>query len=83
MLSNAGDVGSIPGWGTKVPHILGKLSLSTPTKTQQINNKFLKIDFFKLNEQTNKQKGGTEFDKVNLWEQKTATHSSVPKDRGA
>ena len=32
-LSDAGDVGSIPSWGTKMPHIL-KLSLSTTTKTQ-------------------------------------------------
>ena len=25
--SNAGDVGSIPGWGTKIPHAEGQLSL--------------------------------------------------------
>ena len=25
--SNAGDVGSIPGWGTKIPHAWGQLSL--------------------------------------------------------
>ena len=24
--SNAGDVGSIPGWGTKIPHAAGQLS---------------------------------------------------------
>ena len=24
--SNAGDSGSIPGWGTKIPHTTGKLS---------------------------------------------------------
>ena len=24
--SNAGDVGSIPGWGTKIPHDAGQLS---------------------------------------------------------
>ena len=24
--SNAGDVGSIPGWGTKIPHASGQLS---------------------------------------------------------
>ena len=23
--SNAGDVGSIPGWGTKIPHAMGQL----------------------------------------------------------
>ena len=37
MLSNAGDVGSIPGWKTKIPYVLEKLRLSTTTKTQQIN----------------------------------------------
>ena len=26
---NAGDMGSIPGWGAKVPHAEGKQSLST------------------------------------------------------
>ena len=24
--SNAGDVGSIPGWGTKIPRAMGQLS---------------------------------------------------------
>ena len=24
--SNAGDAGSIPGWGTKIPHATGQLS---------------------------------------------------------
>ena len=24
--SNAGDTGSIPGWGTKIPHAMGQLS---------------------------------------------------------
>ena len=28
LLSNAGDTGSIPGQGTKIPHAMGKLSLS-------------------------------------------------------
>ena len=27
--SNAGNVGSIPGWGTKIPHAAGQLSLHT------------------------------------------------------
>ena len=27
--SNAGDTGSIPGWGTKIPHAVGQLSLCT------------------------------------------------------
>ena len=25
--SNAGDAGLIPGWGTKIPHVSGRLSL--------------------------------------------------------
>ena len=29
--SNAGDVGSIPGWGTKIPHAAGQLSLYATT----------------------------------------------------
>ena len=29
--SNAGDRGSIPGWGTKIPHALGQLSLCAAT----------------------------------------------------
>ena len=58
MLSNAGDVGSIPGCKTKIPYVLGKLRLSTTTKTQQINDKFLKINFKKFNKR--KKKGGTE-----------------------
>ena len=29
--SNAGDSGSIPGQGTKIPHAVGQLSLSTAT----------------------------------------------------
>ena len=28
LLSNAGDTGSIPGQGTKIPHAVGKLSLN-------------------------------------------------------
>ena len=28
LLSNAGDTGSIPGQGTKIPHAMGKLSLN-------------------------------------------------------
>ena len=27
--SNAGDVGSIPGWGAKILHVVGQLSLPT------------------------------------------------------
>ena len=30
-LSNAGDLGSIPGQGTKIPHAVGQLSLHTTT----------------------------------------------------
>ncbi|TEA35916.1 hypothetical protein DBR06_SOUSAS810017, partial [Sousa chinensis] len=29
--SNAGDTGSIPGWGTKIPHATGQLSLCATT----------------------------------------------------
>ena len=29
--SNAGDAGSIPGWGTKIPHAMGQLSLCATT----------------------------------------------------
>ena len=29
LSSKAGDTGSIPGWGTKIPHTSGQLSLST------------------------------------------------------
>ena len=29
--SNAGDAGSIPGWGTKIPHAAGQASLRTTT----------------------------------------------------
>ena len=29
--SNAGDVGSIPGWREKIPHVLGQLSLCAAT----------------------------------------------------
>ena len=30
--SNAGDAGSIPGWGTKIPHAMGQLSLCASTR---------------------------------------------------
>ena len=38
--SNAGDVGSIPGWGTKIPHAAGQLSLHTTTgeKPKRLNS---------------------------------------------
>ena len=29
--SNAVDMGSIPGWGTKIPHVAGQLSPHTTT----------------------------------------------------
>ena len=32
--SNAGDVGSIPVQGTKIPHAVGQLSLHATPKTQ-------------------------------------------------
>ena len=33
-LSNAGDMGLIPGWRTKIPHAVGKLSPCAVMKTQ-------------------------------------------------
>ena len=33
--SNAGDTGSAPGQGTKIPHALGQINLCTTMKTQQ------------------------------------------------
>ena len=29
---NAGDVGSIPGWGTRIPHVVEQLSLHAATR---------------------------------------------------
>ena len=37
--SNAGDAGSIPGWGTRIPHEAGQLSPCATTKTQHSQNK--------------------------------------------
>ena len=34
---NAGDSGLIPGWGTKIPHAAGQLSLST-TNTEPLHS---------------------------------------------
>ena len=36
--SNAGDVGSIPGQGTKIPHALGQLSLCAATTESACHN---------------------------------------------
>ena len=30
--SNAGDMGSMPGWGTKIPHAMERLSLYAITR---------------------------------------------------
>ena len=30
--SNEGDTGSIPGWGTEIPHAVGQLSPQTTTR---------------------------------------------------
>ena len=30
--SSAEDVGLIPGWGTKIPHVMGQLSVYTATR---------------------------------------------------
>ena len=36
--SNARDAGSIPGWGTKIPHAVGQLSpCATTTETMRHN----------------------------------------------
>ena len=38
--SNAGDAGSIPGWGTKIPHAAGQLSLrATTTGPSRLNQR--------------------------------------------
>ena len=37
--SNAGDVGSIPGRGTKIPHAMGQLNLHATTKNPHSQNK--------------------------------------------
>ena len=38
--SNAEDVGSIPGWGTKIPHATGQLSLhATTTELARLNER--------------------------------------------
>ena len=34
LLSNAGDVGSTPGQGTKIPHTMGQLSLHTTNEPE-------------------------------------------------
>ena len=35
---NAGDMGSIPGQRSKIPHALGQISLCTPTKEPTSHN---------------------------------------------
>ena len=37
--SNAGDMGSIPGQGTKIPHAAGQLSLCTTTELACLNDR--------------------------------------------
>ena len=37
-LSYEGDVGSIPGWGTKIPHAVGQLSPHTTTTEPSHHN---------------------------------------------
>ena len=37
--SNAGDAGSIPGWGTKIPPVSGQLSLCAATTEPACCNK--------------------------------------------
>ena len=39
LLSNAGDMpGLIPGWGIKIPHAVGQLSLSVATREAMYHN---------------------------------------------
>ena len=45
-LSNAGGVGSIPGWGAKIPHALRLKKKQNIFKKRQYYNKFNK-DFLK------------------------------------
>ena len=41
--SNAGDVGSIPGWGTKIPHAVRQLSpWATATELAHLNERSLR-----------------------------------------
>ena len=35
--SNVGDMGAIPGRGTKIPHAAGQLSLSATTELSRLN----------------------------------------------
>ena len=35
---NAGDAGSVPGWGTKIPHATGQLSLRATTTEPACHN---------------------------------------------
>ena len=38
--SNAGDTGSIPGWGTKIPHTAGQLSpCATTIELMRLNKR--------------------------------------------
>ena len=37
---NAGDTGSIPGWGTKIPHLMEQLS-PPATRTEAISSRSL------------------------------------------
>ena len=39
LLSNAGGKGLIPGWGIKIPHVVGYLNPRTTMKIQQSQNK--------------------------------------------
>ena len=43
--SNTRDVGSIPIWGSKIPHPAGQLSLHVPTKTPCSKKRFFFFNF--------------------------------------
>ena len=48
-----GNAGLIPGQGTKIPHALGKLSLSATTAEPRHHNKKIPYDPTKIPSQTN------------------------------
>ena len=45
--SNSGEAGLIPGWGTKIPHVAGQLSLYTTTREKQTKTRCSQINKLK------------------------------------
>ena len=58
--SNAGDAGSIPGWGTKIPHTTGQLNLRAATR-EKPTMKSLCAAMKTQNSQKRKKKKPTDF----------------------